>query len=215
MPIKAVVFDIGQVLHLWDPRHLYRKIFTAEAKMEDFLANICTHDWNAQMDRGKDWDEAVKELMAIHPAHADDIHAYHERWEEMAPDAIWGTVAIKNELQAAGYPLYVISNYSRAKLDTISKRFPFLIEFDGMIVSGDEGFIKPEPKIYQLLFERYGLEPETLLFIDDRPENIAAAEALGMKGILFRSSEQLRQELIRLGFPLQDRPATHCPGLNK
>ena len=88
-----IVFDIGMVLVTWDPRHLYRKIFDDEAKMEWFLANVCTNAWNLEQDRGRTFAEAVLEATARHPDHAAEIKAFDERWHEMVPGAIAGYVA--------------------------------------------------------------------------------------------------------------------------
>jgi len=78
----TVVFDVGNVLLRWDPRHLYRRIFDDEEQMEWFLGNVCTPDWNLEQDRGRDWDEAVALLVKDHPTHEPKIRAFHERWDE-------------------------------------------------------------------------------------------------------------------------------------
>lgn len=192
--IKAVVFDVGAVLIDWDPRHLYRKLMD-DAAMETFLADICPYHWNLEMDRGGVWAEYVEAHTQKHPAHADLIRAYDQRWPEMVAGPIQGTVDIKNALRAAGVPLYAITNYSAEKWALSQTLWPFLADFDGVICSGQEGILKPDPRIYHLLYDRYGLNPAELLFIDDRRENIEAGEKTGMRGVVFTNPSDLAHTL--------------------
>ena len=196
----TVVFDIGQVLIEWDPRHLYRELFDGyEDLMEDFLDNVCTPAWNLEQDRGRPWDEAVALLTAEFPDCRELIRAYHERWEEMVPGPVAGTPEILTELKQRGTPLYSITNFSSDKLALTRQRFDFLTLFDGVIVSGDERLVKPDPAIFQLLLDRYGLRAADCFFIDDSPANVEAARALGMTAHRFSGASSLRAELEELG----------------
>ena len=196
----VVIFDFGGVLVDWNPRYLYRKLFgDDEAGMERFLAEICTTEWNARQDAGRPWAEAVAELAAQHPAHAALIYAYHERWEEMLNGPIDGSVTILGELKQAGRPLYGLTNWSHETFPVARMRYPFFDRLDGIVVSGAEGMIKPDPRLYARLLERYRIEPARAVFIDDNQHNVAAAVALGLGGIHFRSPAQLRVELTALG----------------
>ena len=197
---EAVVFDIGGVLLDWNPRHLYRKLFADEAAMEHFLTHICSPDWNLEQDKGRPWDEAIRELSAEHPDHAPMIEAYRARWPETVAGAIHDTVMILEELRAAGVPLYAITNFAADTFALAQERFGFLNRFRDVVVSGAEGVLKPQPEIYGILFERQGLAPETLVFIDDAEKNVAGARAVGMSAIHFRSPDQLRGDLVGLGF---------------
>jgi 2-haloacid dehalogenase len=194
-----VVFDVGNVLLRWDPRNLYRKIFAEEAEMERFLATICTQDWNVEQDRGRDWDEAVSLLVARHPEHESPIRAFHERWHETVAGMIEENVVVLQSLQAAGVPTYCITNFSGTKFKEAKKRFPFLDSFKGVIVSGDERLLKPEPAIYERLLDRYGIAAEDCVFIDDSPANVAGARAVGMHAIHYREPLDLAAELRRHG----------------
>jgi 2-haloacid dehalogenase len=198
LPTK-VVFDIGGVLLRWDPRHLYRKVFDDEARMEWFLANICTHDWNVEQDRGRDWDEAVALLVDRHPDHEASIRAFHERWHELIDGVYEENVALLQRLREAGVPNYCITNFSGPKFRESQIRFPFLAGFDGVIVSGDERLLKPEPAIYELLLSRYGLEASDCVFIDDSPANVEGARSVGMHAIRYAEPMDLAAELGRLG----------------
>lgn len=198
--VTTVVFDVGRVLIEWDPRHLYRDIFDGdEVLMEDFLSNVCTDAWNLEQDRGRPWSEAVVSLSAEHPYCRELIRAYDERWEEMVPDVIPGTPDILRELKERGVPLYAITNFSAEKFLLTRRRFDFFDLFDGIVVSGDERVIKPDPAIYRRLIDRYGLLAEKCLFIDDNAANVAGAEAVGMHAHHFTSADRLRGVLEGLG----------------
>ena len=195
-----VVFDVGQVLIEWDPRHLYRDLFDGyEDLMEDFLDRVCTPAWNLEQDRGRPWTDAVALLTEEHPDCAELIRAYDDMWERMVPGAIPGTPDILAELKARGVPVYAITNFSADKFELTRKRFDFLNGFDGIIVSGQERLVKPDPAIYRLLTDRYGLEAKDCYFIDDNPDNVEAARSVGMSAHLFSGAEALRRDLKAIG----------------
>jgi 2-haloacid dehalogenase len=193
---KAVVFDLGGVLIDWDPRHLYRKLLADEAAVEEFLATVCTPEWNAELDRGRPFAEGVAELVERHPEHAAAIAVYHERWPEMVAGDIPGTVEVLAELRAAGVPLYALTNWSAETFAITRGRFEFLEWFDGLLVSGEERVTKPDPAIFQLLLDRFGLDPTATVFVDDSEANVAAARRLGFDAIRFTGHEELRRELV-------------------
>jgi 2-haloacid dehalogenase len=195
----TVVFDIGNVLLRWDPRNLYRKIFNDEARMEWFLSTVCTPQWNLEQDRGRDWDEAVALLAKDYPDHEGPIRAFHDRWEETVSGVFDENVSLLESLRRAGVPNYSITNFSGPKFALAQKIYPFLAGFDGVIVSGDEGLLKPEPEIYDLLLTRYGLKADDCIFIDDSQENVQGARAVGMHAIHFVESMDLAAELRRHG----------------
>jgi len=195
-----VVFDLGNVLLRWDPRFLYRRIFAGdEERMEWFLANICTNEWNIEQDKGRSFEDAVRILAEKHPDHAPHIHAYHERWHETLPGAIDDTVDILEELDQRSVPLYAITNFNGPKFRETQRRFDFLNRFRDIVVSGEVGMLKPEPEIYEHLLARNDLAADSCLFIDDNRDNVAGAQKTGMKAIHFKSPQQLRRDLARLG----------------
>ncbi|MFL6105197.1 MAG: HAD family hydrolase [Actinomycetes bacterium] len=196
MATKAVVFDLGGVLIDWDPRHLYRRLLADEAAVEEFLATVCTPEWNAELDRGRPFAEGVAELVERHPEHAAAIAAYPERWPEMVAGDIPGTVEVLAELRAAGVPLYALTNWSAETFAITRGRFEFLEWFDGLLVSGEERVTKPDPAIFQLLLDRFGLDPTATVFVDDSEANVAAARRLGFDAIGFTGHEELRRELV-------------------
>lgn len=199
-PPKIVIFDIGQVLIEWDPRHLYRDLFDGyEDLMEDFLDNVCSPAWNLEQDRGRPWADAVAQLTAEHPDCAELIRSYDELWEQMVPGPIPGTPEILAELKAREVPVYAITNFSADKFALSQKRFDFLNGFDGIVVSGIERVVKPDPKIYRILLDRYGLDAADCLFIDDNPDNVESARAVGMTAHHFAGAEALRRDLEGFG----------------
>lgn len=200
LPRSVAIFDLGGVLLEWNPRHLYRNLFAGdEAAMEEFLATVCTVEWNERQDAGRTFAEATRELLPRHADKIDLIEAFGTRFGEMIPGAIGGSVEILVELKSRGVPVYAITNWSAETFPAQRARFPFLASFDDIVVSGVEGVIKPDPRIFRILFERNGLAPNDAVFIDDVPANAAAARALGMHGIHFRSPGQLRRELAACG----------------
>jgi 2-haloacid dehalogenase len=201
--VDTVVFDLGGVLVDWNPRHLYRKIFTGnEPAMEAFLADVCNTAWNEKQDRGRPWAEAVAEAIALHPAHESNIRAYRERWDEMLNGALEETVQVLDELHQGGVRLLALTNWSAETFHVAQERFGFLARFEGVLVSGQEGLMKPEPEIFQLLIRRYGLTPSRTLFIDDVQKNVDAAAEQGMRAIQFIDAQQLRNDLNQLGLPV-------------
>ena len=197
---SVAIFDLGGVLLEWNPRHLYRKLFAGdEAAMEDFLATVCTVEWNEEQDAGRTFADATEALM---PQHADKralIEAWSARFGEMVPGAIEGTVALLAELKARGMPIYAISNWSAETFPPLAQRFEFLSWFRDIAISGRERVIKPDPRIFHALLARNGISPESAVFIDDDPRNAAAATALGIHGIHFRGPGELRRDLAAVG----------------
>jgi len=204
--IDSVIFDVGNVLLDWDPRHLYRKLFADQDRMEWFLANICTPTWNVEQDRGRSFVEAVAELAARHPQWEREIRAFDERWDETVAGEIAGSVALLRSLKGK-VALYAITNFSREKYALSLERFPFLNEFDGVVVSGHEGLLKPDLAIYRLFLERYGCEAKRCLFIDDSQRNVDAAREIGMHAIRFRGTVELAVELAGFGLLTAAGPA--------
>ncbi len=197
---RVVVFDLGGVLIDWNPRHLYRKLFAGdEAAMEDFLATVCTHEWNSCQDAGRSFAEGAALLKAEHPDQAALIDAYGARFGEMLSGPIAGSVEILAELKARGTPLYGLTNWSSETYQPAFERFRFLRWFKGILVSGEVGVIKPDPRIFALLFERFAIDPHGAVYIDDVMTNVEAARPFGLHAIHFTGPAALRDELAGLG----------------
>lgn len=194
--IKAIIFDLGNVLINWNPARLYDNIFRDKEKQQHFFDNICTMDWNEQQDAGRTLKEATEELVVKHPEWTEYIEMYYGRWTEMLGGPIPETVDILHQLKEEGrYKLYALTNWSAELFPIALKMYDFLQWFDGRVVSGDEKLRKPHPEFYHLLLSRYDLQPGETLFIDDNFRNIQAAEAIGMNCIHFTSSHGLKEAL--------------------
>lgn len=196
----AIVFDFGGVLIGWDPFLLYGPYFNQDrAAMQRFLDEIGFAEWNARQDAGRPFDEAVAELSEQFPQHAPLIRAYHERFEETIAGPIQGSVEILHALKQQGRTLYGLSNWAAETFRRVQPDFPFLNLLETVVLSGEVGLVKPDPRIFQLLLERTGRQAGDCLLIDDAPANVAAAAALGFQTIRFESPQQLRQELVQRG----------------
>jgi 2-haloacid dehalogenase len=196
--ITTVVFDLGGVLIDWDPRHLYRQLFSDPQEMEVFLRDVVSPDWNAQQDSGRTWAEATAELLATHPDQEEMIRAYADRWAEMLAGPISGTVDILREVRDRGMRLYALTNWSAETFPRARPLFPFLDWFEGIVVSGDERIMKPDPEIWRRLIERYAIDPTRAVYIDDMPYNARVAADLGFHAIRFEDPDQLRERLVAL-----------------
>lgn len=195
--IDTIVFDFGGVLIDWNPRHVYKTIFNDEEKVEWFLKNICTDEWNIEQDRGRSLKEGTEILKKKFPEHQALIEAYYGRWEEMLKGEMAETVEILYELKKK-FKIYGLTNWSAETFPVALKRFNFLQLFDGIVVSGDEKLIKPEKEIFELLLNRYNLKAENCVFIDDNIKNVQAAINIGFHAIHFISAEDLKHQLVLL-----------------
>ena len=167
-----VVFDLGGVLIDWDPRYLYRRMLPDEDAVERFLAEICTPEWNLRQDAGRPFDEGVRELVERHPAEAELIRAYRDRWTEMLAGAIEESVSLLDEVRRS-HRVYALTNWSAETFPVALDRFEFLSWFEGTVVSGEEGVVKPDRRIFEILVSRHGLDAAGTVFIDDNEANVA------------------------------------------
>jgi HAD superfamily hydrolase (TIGR01509 family) len=197
--LDTVVFDIGNVLIAWDPRHLYRKVFATEAEVELFLTEVCTLEWHLAHDYGVSFEENAVTLKALHPDHAELIDMWNGRYAEMIPGRIPGTVDLLHALGDSGVRLHGLTNMPSTIFTYLRETYPELQRFGTTVVSGDEGIVKPDPRIFELLIARAGLTPPRTLFIDDSRANIDTADALGFATHHFVDAEGLRTDLVRLG----------------
>lgn len=193
--IETVVWDVGGVLVDWDPRHLYRKVFDDDAEMEQFLAEVCTWEWHHQHDVGVPFSESIPALAGAFPEHRSLIAMWSARYLEMVAGEVPGVVDVLRELHAAGTRLLVLSNMPAEVWQPLAAAFDWFSLFSGAVVSGHEKLVKPDPAIYRILVDRFGVDPATTAFVDDRAENVEAACALGFAGIRFTDAASLRREL--------------------
>ena len=198
---RGVVWDLGNVLIDWDPAAAVTAGLGAEESAR-FFAGFDFGAWNHSCDAGLPWADALAALERDHPEWAAHGRAYHQHFADSLvgdhPDA----VAVLRDLHQAGVPQVGLTNFSAELYPHAPARFPFLDLLDAVVVSGREGVAKPDPAIYRLAADRAGLPLDALVFVDDKPVNVEAAEALGMHGVVFTGGIQLRVALRALGLPV-------------
>jgi 2-haloacid dehalogenase len=197
--INVVVFDIGNVLIPWDPRWLFRKLLADESAVNRFLADVDFFEWNAQHDAGQRFAQGIADKGLLFPHYKTLLQAFFDRWEESLGPPIEGSVSLARQLRASGYRTLALTNFSAETFPRATRLHSFLDEFEGVLVSGHEKLMKPDPAIYRLLCERYQVNPTQAVFIDDTLGNVEGARQIGMQGIHFQSSGQLTLDLRELG----------------
>jgi FMN phosphatase YigB (HAD superfamily) len=203
MPDQLIpVFDIGNVLVDWNPMYLFRKLFESEEEAEWFLANVCTPEWNLEFDAGEVYAEGVAKLTVRFPRYWREISAYDTRFKETFNGPIAESVAVQQALVKAEIPTFAITNFSWEKYMGFLGDWPFLSDFDGVVVSGLEGIVKPDPRIFMRFCERYSLAPDTCVFVDDSEMNVTAARKVGMHTIHYTTPQAMREAFKGFGFPV-------------
>lgn len=198
--IKNIIFDFGGVVMDWDPRYFFKSYFNDDEKMEYFLENIAQSSWNIEQDRGRPLQEGTDILVAQHPEWEKEIRAYYDNWPVMLRSDIPENVTVLRNLANTNYELFGLTNWSQKTFPYALENYDFFQLFDGkIVVSGDEKLIKPDPKIWHILLDRYQIQAEESVFIDDNSENIRVAGELGFKTVHVTNETKLDEELRKLG----------------
>ncbi|MBB3443247.1 HAD family phosphatase [Sinorhizobium sp. B11] len=197
--IKHIVFDIGKVLIHYDPQIPFSRLIPDEAERTWFFANICTHDWNVEQDRGRTWADAEALLIKEHPTREEHIRGFRKNWHEMIPHAYEDSVAIMEGFINEGRDVTMLTNFASDTFREAQERFPFLKKPRGVTVSGDVGLIKPDIAIYETHAKSFDLDPAATIFIDDAPVNVEGAKAAGWNAVLFTGADKLRADLATYG----------------
>jgi 2-haloacid dehalogenase len=198
--VSTVVFDVGKVLFEWDLRHLFAKLISDADELDWFLANVVTPEWHFQHDAGRPLAEMVAERIALHPSYAPLIEAYRTRFNETIPGPVQGSLEIVRALAERGVPLFAITNFGAEFWNMFRPTQPIFDHFSDIIVSGTEKMMKPDPAIYALALQRFGLRPGEAIFIDDSHANVVGARENGFAAHHFIDAAGLRAELAELGF---------------
>ena len=196
--IKNIIFDFGGVLVDWNPHHLYDTYFGDKDSADWFLSNICTMDWNVQMDAGKPFEQGVAEKIAQYPQWEKEIRLYWEHWSDMMGDTIPGMYHWILQLKQQGYAIYGLTNWSTETFIQVKDKYSIFQLMDGIVMSGEERVTKPDAKIYHILLNRYQLAPEECVFFDDNLNNVIAAQNIGIHAVQFQSTEQAKRELSKV-----------------
>lgn len=198
--IKNIIFDFGGVLMDWNQRYFYKDYFNDDEKMEFFLQNICSDEWNAEQDRGRTLVEGTEILVAQFPDCEKEIRAFYDNWTTMLKGEISENVTVLRKLENTKYQLFGLTNWSAETFPYALKHYDFFQIFDGkIVVSGEERLIKPNPEIWNILLQRYQIKAEESVFIDDNSKNIEVAKSLGFICIHIKPETNLENELQQIG----------------
>jgi 2-haloacid dehalogenase len=196
--IEAVVFDIGNVLIEWHPERYYDATI-GEDRRRAMFAEVDLHGMNDRVDMGEGFRDVIYETAEAYPAWRAEIRDWYDNWIKLATPAIPHSVKLMRALRAKGVPVYALTNFGIESFAYAQTQYDFLNEFDRPYVSGHMRVIKPDPRIYQMVEEDSGLSGGSLLFADDRPDNIDAARARGWLAHLFQGPEGWAEALVAHG----------------
>ena len=197
-PPSTVVFDLGGVLLRWDPHRAFHDVLEP-GDVQPFLDEVDFHAWNHVHDSGGRFVDGVAALTERFPHRAAAIAAYPRNQHLTVTGQMDETVEVVDALDRAGVRLLALTNWSAETFPWARATFPVLQRFEGIVVSGEEGVAKPDPRLYGVLIDRYGLSPADTVFVDDRQVNVEAACGVGLLGLLFVDAATLRADLWRLG----------------
>jgi len=192
--LRHIIFDFGNVFIEWNPRRIFRKVYS-EKETEYIMQHVWSEDWNNNLDRGVTFTENEKHLCAAYPHCSEYVNVFHRHWYESLGEVNPESVALLSDLQRAGYKTYGLSNWSAETFPLTVEKHPFFRTFNGIVLSSDFGICKPDPEIYRILLKRYRLQADECAFIDDRQKNVETARRLGIRGIVFQTAKQVREEL--------------------
>lgn len=194
----TVVFDLGGVVLRWEPQRAFDGVLDPQ-DVQPFFDEVDFESWNYSHDAGRPFAEGVAELSARFPHRAQAIAAYPRNHHRTITGQIDETVEIVDQLARDGVRLLALTNWSAETFPFALANFPVLQRFEGIVVSGDEGLAKPDPRLYRVLLDRYGLIAPDSLFVDDRQVNVDAATGVGMQAVRFLDGATLRADLGRIG----------------
>ncbi len=194
--IEAVVFDIGRVLIEWHPEEFFDAVMGSSEAREKMFSETAILDMNDRIDMGDPWQETVYALADQFPQYAEYIRLWHDRWLDIATPAIDWSVRLKAQLRAKNIPVFALTNFGVGTFEVAQNAYPFLQGFDQIFVSGQLKMMKPDPAFYAVLETETGVNPEALLFTDDRAENLETARMRGWKTHLFTNPKGLAKRLV-------------------
>ena len=196
--VQAVIFDIGNVLIEWQPERFY-DLAIGEKYRKEMFADVDLHGMNDRVDRGENFKDVIYSTAAIYPKWHDEIRMWHDNWIQLAAPAIDHSVHLLRALRTKQIPVFALTNFGVESFDYAVTQYSFLDEFDRRFISGHMKVIKPDAEIYRQVEEGCGIAPDSLLFTDDREENIGAARSRGWRTHLFEGSQGWACRLVGEG----------------
>lgn len=198
---RAILWDFGHTLVDWNPARVYRALLDTDDAVEAFLGGVCSMAWHGAHDRGVPMAENRKALIEAHPDKADLITAWDTQWDAMFDGWVTGMDKIVAQLDAANVPQFGLTNLPAEKWPNLKAMYPPLARFEAVVVSGEEGVMKPDRRIYEITDQRLPFQPGEVLFFDDRAENVDAARAYGFDAEVFVDAGTVRNALAARGLP--------------
>ena len=197
--IKNIIFDFGGVLVDWNPHYLFDNYFNDINESNYFVENVCNSEWNAEMDGGKPFEQAVRERSAMFPKYAEALKLYQTNWMDTMGEEIPEMYDLVKSLKTNGFPvIYGLTNWSAETFPTVQKTYRIFSLIDKIVVSGEVKQLKPNPEIFHTLLNKFNLKPEESLFIDDNIKNVEGAKALGINALRFENAKKLKEDLKAL-----------------
>lgn len=193
-----LIFDFGNVLVRWEPQRVYLPYFGGdEAQYWYFWRHVCNPELRNRIDAGEDQQQCINSQKALFPDYAAPLEMFITDWEETLPGEMPGMRELLQQLKAdPRYRIFGLTNWSMETFPLARKKFEILQMIDNYVVSGDVKLVKPDPAIFHLALDRFGIRADETTFIDDNPDNVEAAKQLGMDGIVFTNAASLRAELL-------------------
>ena len=189
------LFDLGGVFFDWDPHHFFKNIFDTADERKYFLTEVCSDEWNIKQDAGRTIQEAESELIPQFPHYEREIKMYYKNHRNMIRGTFNSSINVLEKIKKQNYECYVLSNWSAETFVGMTDDYPFLQLFDGLLISGEDKLMKPDPAIYELAINRFQLIPQETIFIDDKLENIQAAKILELNTIHLVNPEKIELEI--------------------
>ena len=189
------LFDLGGVFFDWDPNHYFKDIFDTSDERGFFLNEVCNDEWNIKQDAGRTIEEAESELIPKFPQYKREIKMYYKNHRKMIIGTFDLSIKVLKKLKKKNYKCYVLSNWSAETFAGMTDDYPFLNLFDGLLISGEDKLIKPDSAIYELAINRFNLNPRETIFIDDKLENIQAAQNLNLLTIHLTDPHKIEYEI--------------------
>lgn len=193
--IEAVVFDIGNVLIEWNPKRFFDRMIGPDRSARLF-AEVPLDAMNLRIDLGAPFRDTIFETADAYPNWSTEVRLWHDHWIELASPEIPRSLRLMRALKSRGTPVFSLSNFGRESFSVAERRYSFLRDFDRTFISGDLRVVKPDARIYEIVEQTSGLRPGSLLFTDDRPDNIFAAQERGWQTHLFQGPDGLAERLV-------------------
>ena len=191
------LFDLGGIFFDWDPKFFYKSVFDSEYELNFFLDEVCNNEWNLLHDSGLSIADGENEYISKYPKYKDQIRMFFPNHRKMIRGTFQSSIDQLISLKSKNFLCYVLSNWSAESFIGMKDNYPFLNKFDGMIISGEHKMTKPNKNIYELAIKKFNLIPEETVFIDDKIENIEAAELIGFKTIHLTNPLKIKEEIIK------------------